>query len=314
MTVFTITHGDDVDGLTCGAFMKRLFETKMFLANYDNLEIALSKVQPNIDTLYICDLNIREALVPRLLQINEFTKIIIIDHHQMSHELRQRLKKAGIDIRLETTDCAGILVYDTFKEELGIQARRIAAYAAISDMFEKGPLASKILSHLDRKFAQHEAQILTHALSSDQTIDFKRKIIKALSQYEYPHRIENVVDKAISCLEEMTKIKEIIPDNATVVGRLAYMEAINDYSTGGISNLIIDTLGVDVGVSYKENGAFINISLRGELELDLHLGDISKNLASKLNGFGGGHQRASGLKIPKNNLEMFLNEIIKIIN
>jgi oligoribonuclease NrnB/cAMP/cGMP phosphodiesterase (DHH superfamily) len=286
----------------------------MFLANYDNLEIALSKVQPTVDTLYICDLNIREALVPRLLEINEFAKIIIIDHHQMSDELFQKLTRAGIDIRLETNDCAGILVYDTFKEELGIQARRIAAYAAISDMFENGPLASKILSHLDRKFAQHEAQILTHALSSDQTIDFKRKIMKALSQYDYPHRIDGVVDKAISCLEEMTKIKEMIPGKATVVGRLAYMEAINDYSTGGISNLIIDTLGVDVGISYKENGGFINISLRGELDLDLHLGDISKNLASKLNGFGGGHQRASGLKIPKDNLEIFLNDIIKIIN
>jgi RecJ-like exonuclease len=314
MKVFLISHGDDVDGLTCGAFIKRLFNADMFLANYDNLEIALDKVQPHINKLFICDLNIREALVPKILEISKFADIHIIDHHQMNDTLKKRLEAAGVTIRLDTHDCAGILVYDTFKEELGIEARRIASYAAISDMFENGPIASKILSHLDRKFAQHEAQILTHALSADQTIDFKRKIIQALSEYDYPHRIEGVTEAAIRCLEEITRIKELIPQNATIVGRLGFMEAINNYSTGGISNLLIDTLGVDVGVSYKENGEFINISLRGELNLDIHLGDISKELGQKLDGFGGGHHRASGLKIPTENFELFLEEIKSIVN
>lgn len=314
MTVFLISHGDDVDGLTCGAFIKRIFDADMFLANYDNLEVALDKVQPHIDKLYICDLNIREALEQKILEITKFAEIHIIDHHQMNDSLRKRLEAAGVTIRLDTRDCAGILVYDTFKEELGMEARRIASYAAISDMFENGPIASKILSHLDRKFAQHEAQILTHALCANQTNDFKRKIINALSEYNYPHRIDGVTEVAIQYLEEMTHIKELIPQNAIIVGRLAYMEAINNYSTGGISNLLIDTLGVDVGISYKENGEFINISLRGELNLDIHLGNISKELGQKLNGFGGGHQRASGLKIPTKNFEQFLVEIKAIIN
>lgn len=314
MTVFTIIHGDDADGLTCGAFLKRVKGGEMYLANYDNMEKALLKVKPPVDTLYICDLNIRDALEPDLMRINEFAKINIIDHHQMSPDLMERLRKNGVNIRLETGDCAAVLVYDTFKTQLGSEGKRLAAYAAISDMFENGPIADTILAKLDRKFAQHEAQLLTHALSADQTIPFKRMVMEELSKYSYPHRIPGVVEKAIQCLEEMTKIKELIPSHAKVDGRVATMEAINDYSTGGISNLLIDTLGVDVGISYKANGDYYNMSLRGEKMLKEHLGDMCKEIGGKYNGFGGGHQRASGLKIPKENLEAVLTEFSDRLN
>ena len=314
MTVHAIVHGDDVDGLTCGAFLRRLTGCDVYMANYDNLEHALDRVTPPVKTLYICDLNIREALVPDLMRIREFADVNIIDHHQMSDEMMARLRDAGIGVVLDTRDCAGVLVYDVFREELGQGAARIAAYAAISDMFEDGPLGSQILAKIDLKFAQHEAQILTHALSMNQTIDFKRVILDELSRYGYPHRIPGAVDLAVQCLEEMTVMKEKISAKAVSVGRLAHMGAVNEYSTGGIANLIIDTLGVDVGVSYKENGDYVNVSLRGELGLPEHLGDISRDLGEKYSGFGGGHQRASGVKIPKAHLEAFLADLVEIFS
>ncbi len=314
MTVHAIVHGDDVDGLTCGAFLRCLTGCDVYMANYDNLEHALDRVTPPVKTLYICDLNIREALVTDLMRIREFADINIIDHHQMSDEFMARLRDAGISVVLDTRDCAAVLVYDVFREELGRGAARIAAYAAISDMFEDGPLGSRILAKIDRKFAQHEAQILTHALSMNQTIDFKRVILDELSRYGYPHRIPGAVDLAVQCLEEMTGMKEKISAKAVPVGRMAHMGAVNEYSTGGIANLIIDTLGVDVGVSYKENGEYVNMSLRGELGLPEHLGDISMGLGEKYGGFGGGHQRASGVKIPKEHLEAFLADLAEIFS
>lgn len=314
LTVFTIIHGDDVDGLTCGAFIKRVKGGEFYLANYDNLDNALEKVKSPVETLYICDLNIRESLEPELKRIGKFASINIIDHHQMSSDLYKRLEKNGVNIRLETEDCAAVLVYDTFKSELGREGMRLAAYAAISDMFEEGPLANPILSKMDRKFAQHEAQLLTHALSSDQSIEFKRMVMEDLSRYSYPHRIEGVVEKAIMCLEDMTRIKEAIPDNSKVFGRVAIMEATGDNSTGGISNLLIDTLRVDVGISYKSNEDYYNISLRGEKELREHLGDLSKELGLKYDGFGGGHQRASGIKVPRKSLKPLLDELTARIN
>ena len=308
MTTLSIVHGDDADGLTCGAFLKRITGGDVYLANYDNLENALQKVNPPVDMLYICDLNMRDALEQEILRIREFANIHIIDHHQMSPKFMELLRKVGVTIRLETEDCASVLVYDTFKHQLGQEGKRLAAYAAISDMFEDGPLGDQIMSKLDRKFAQHEAQLLTHALGADQTMEFKRLVLEELSKYSYPHRIPGLVEKAIESLEEMTQMKEQIPDNARVLGRIAIMESINDYSTGGISNLLIDTLGTDVGISYKANGEFYNMSLRGEKMLEEHLGDMCKEIAGKYGGFGGGHQRASGMKIPREHLQAVLDE------
>jgi len=215
MTVLSIIHGDDADGITCGAFLKRVKGGEVYLANYDNLENSLQKVNPPVDTLYICDLNIRDALEPELLRIREFSDIHIIDHHQMSPEFMERLKDSGVKIRLETEDCASVLVYDTFKDQLGQEGKRLAAYAAISDMFENGPLGDQIMSRLDRKFAQHEAQLLTHALGADQTMEFKRLVLEELSKFGYPHRIPGLVEKAIQSLEEMTQMKELIPASQT---------------------------------------------------------------------------------------------------
>jgi oligoribonuclease NrnB/cAMP/cGMP phosphodiesterase (DHH superfamily) len=314
VTVFTIVHGDDTDGLTCGAFLKRVKGGELYLANYDNIEKALQKVKPPVDTLYICDLNVREELEHELMRIKEFAKINIIDHHQMDPDMMARLRKQGVNIRLETGDCAAVQVYDTFKSQLGKEGKRLAAYAAISDMFDNGPIADRILAKMDRKFAQHEAQLLTHALSSDQSIRFKRVVLDELSKYNYPHRIIGVVERAIKCLEGMTKIKELIPSHAKVTGRVASMESINDYSTGGISNLLIDTLGVDVGISYKTNGESYNMSLRGEMMLEEHLGEMCKEISAMFGGFGGGHSRASGMKVPKENIEQVLEEFNKRLN
>ena len=156
----------------------------------------------------------------------------------------ERLTGLGVQVTLDTRDCAAVLVYDAFREQLGWEASRLAAYAAISDMFEGGPLASALLGRMDRKFAQHEAQILTHALSMDQTLDFKRLAIRELSAYSYPHRILGAVEAAVTCLEEMAALKEAIPASATIRGRGAIMEAVGGHSTGALANLLTDKWGV----------------------------------------------------------------------
>jgi len=78
-----------------------------------------------------------------------------------------------------------------------------------------------------------------------------------------------------------------------------------------MANLLMDALGVDVGISYKANGEYVNVSLRGMTGLSEHLGDIAKALGQRLGGFGGGHQRASGVKLPKEKLEAFIDEVVR---
>ncbi len=313
MRVVTITHGDDVDGLTCGAFLKRLVGGETVFANYDNLEEALQGVEPPVDRVYICDLNLRDQLEPLLARITGFSQLHIYDHHQMSPRLMEALRARGASVRLETGDCAAMLVWDSHREELGWEARRMAGYAAISDMFEEGPIAQGVLARLDRKFTQHEAQLLTHALWEDPSKEFKYTVMEHLSRFEYPHRIPGLVEKAVDFLEEMARLKELIAGNARVEGRVGFME-VEGHSTGVVANLIIEALGVDVAVGYKLDDSHASLSLRGWKGLQEHLGELCMELGSRFHGFGGGHSRASGIKVPRENLEPLLSELKKRLN
>jgi len=314
MNGYAIVHGDDADGLTCGAFLKRLTGCEVYLANYDNIEDALARVQPPVTSLTICDLNVREALEGELTRIRSFAEVAIIDHHQMEAGFMARLRGLGVNVTLDTQDCAAVLVYKAHTERLGRDAARLAAYAAISDMFEDGPTASSILARMDRKFAQHEAHILTHALARDQSLEFRRHVMEWLGRYSYPHRIPGAVETAVRGLEDMASVKDLIPSAARVWGRVAVVEAAAGHTTGAMANLIMDALGVDVGVSYKANGEYVNVSLRGMTGLPEHLGDMAKDLGRRFYGFGGGHQRASGVKLPRDRLDAFIEELTTRLN
>ncbi len=309
-----ITHGDDPDGLVCAALLRRLFGTETILANYDDLEEALGGIEPGYDSLYITDLNLREALVPQIERIRGFATVTIIDHHPMEPTLSAWLRSIGVEIIHDTSDCASALVYDHFKEQLERDAARLAAYAAVNDMFEDGPIASKLMDGMDRKFVGHEALLLGSALGSDQSKPFKERIVEELSRYAYPHRIRGVVEAAMSQLEKIVRIKETVPGRAKILGRLAYMECGEDLSTGEVANIVMDTLLVPVGLCWKEQGEMVNISMRGERRLPEHLGDIASRLSKRHGGFGGGHARASGAKVPRAKLDAFLADLAGELN
>jgi RecJ-like exonuclease len=313
MTVINITHGEDPDGLSCAA-MLQIKDAEVKMANYDNFDGVLTSIQPPVDEVFITDLNIREALLDEIQRISHFAEITIIDHHPMKEEVYTQLIELGVQLIHDLRECAGVLIYNHFKNQLPQKASKLAAYAAISDMFEDGPLASEILARMDRKLTQHEALILSHAMQQDSTQEFKNLILKELSQFTYPHRIPGVLKAASDYLERAAEIREDLPDRTTRLGRLAYTECKGDISTGAVANLIMDTMGVDVGICYKGNEEFYNISLRGERNLKEHLGDIAQNLATEHGGFGGGHKRAAGSKIPREKITDFIKDISKVLD
>jgi RecJ-like exonuclease len=310
----SITHGDDVDGLTCGALLIRLFDAKVIPANYDDLEEALVSIGEDIEQLFITDLNLREVLIPLIEDIRRHASVIIIDHHPMDKNLSNSLRRLGVEIIHDTRDCASALVYEHFKDRLKSDATRLAAYAAISDMFEDGPVASRLMDGMDRKFVQQEALLLSFALNCNQSKTFKKRLLKELSCYAYPHRIRGIVEAAVAQLEKIVKIKETVKEKAIVAGRLAYMECDDDSSTGEVANIVMDTLLVPVGMCWKDQGGMVNISLRGERRLSEHLGDLVASLSKKHGGFGGGHARASGAKVPRDKLDAFIVDLAAALN
>ena len=310
----SITHGDDVDGLTSGALLLRLFDAKVVPANYDDLDEALTSVGKDVDKLFITDLNLREALLPLIEGVRKHAEVTLIDHHPMEKSLANALKGLGVEVVHDTRDCASVLVYNHFRDRLEPDAARLAAYAAVSDMFEDGPIASRLMDGMDRKFVQNEALMLSAALGADQSEVFKRRILKELSVYAYPHQIKGVVKASIAQLEKIVKIKEVVKIKAKRIGRLAVMECGDDSSTGEVANVIMDTLLVDVGMCWKEQEGMVNISLRGERRLAEHLGEIASKLSKKYGGFGGGHARASGAKVPRDKLEAFIEDLAAGLN
>ncbi len=314
MPTVSITHGDDVDGLTSGALLKRLFKAKVVPANYDDLEEALRGVVGNVDRLFITDLNLRDVLLPLIADIRGHAVVTVIDHHPMEKGLADALEALGVEVVHDTRDCASALVYNHFKERLEPDAARLAAYAAVSDMFEDGPIASRLMDGMDRKFVQNEALMLSAALGADQSEAFKRRLLDELSGYAYPHRIKGVVEASVSQLEKIVRIKETVAVRARRMGRLAVMECGDDSSTGEVANVVMDTLLVDVGMCWKDQGEMVNISLRGERRLPEHLGELASRLSKKYGGFGGGHARASGAKVPRDKLDAFIGDLAAALN
>ena len=310
MKTVCISHCEDADGLICAALLRHLKDASTMLVTYDEFEDALKSLQPPVGELYICDLNIRESLLGEVLRINRFASVTFVDHHPTSAEVLEGLATSGVTVVHSPLDCASALLYDHLREDLGREASRLAAYAAVSDQFEDGPIASKLLSRLDRHFVQHEALILTHALHRETTARFRSLVVEELSRFAFPHRIKGADEAALAHLKHTAGLLETLPAKASRLGRLAYVGAIDDTSIGAVAGLLVDAMDVDVGVSHKrgDKGA-ISISIRGRRGLQLHLGEVTRRLAERYGGFGGGHRRASGASIPRQSLMEFIRDL-----
>lgn len=305
-----ISHGEDADGLTCVALLRRLKDASPVLVTYDDFEDALKGVGAPLEALYICDLNVREALVGEILRINGFADVAIFDHHPAAEGVLEELRENGVTVVHSVDDCASVLLYDHYREEMGREAGRLAAYAAWADQFEDGPIASMLLREFDRQSVQHEALILAHAITKRPDAEFKSLVVKELSGLATPHRIPGASKAALAHLEEVAGLIETLAVSTTVLGRMAYFEAPKGAPTGTMAGLITDAAGVDVGLCYTlKGGDLVNVSIRSRRGLPFHLGEITRRIARAQEGFGGGHKRASGASIPQEGLRGFIDDL-----
>ncbi len=307
--IICISHAEDADGLTCAALLKRLKGALPVLATYDDFEEILKGVKPPVSEVYICDLNIREALVNEILRINDFASVTILDHHPSKEGVLEKLVEGGVKLVHSPLDCASVLVYDHFREELGRGAGRLAAYAAWADQFEDGPIATLLLREYDRQLVQYEGLTLAHAIINRPTEEFKSLIIETLSVEEFPHRIPDITEAAKAQIEYKAGLIESVGEVASKRGNIAFVKAEEGWPIGTVAGLLMDAVGANVGLCYSEkDNAKINISIRSRRGFSFHLGEITQRIAESVGGFGGGHKRASGASISKSGLDGFLRD------
>lgn len=309
--ILCISHIKDVDGCVCAALIRRATKSQFLLTNYGNITQCLRRVENKYDLIYICDLGINESIMKEFDRIQQHTKIIYIDHHHIDKDVFKKLEKMDIKIVHNKRDSAGVLTFNLFKEILPREAGLLASYAAISDRLEDGPIAKKIIQQYDREFVLYETMLLSYALNKADEV-FKKRIVRRLSNLEYPHRIKDVPTIALEQVERIAVLRTELPLKASKNGDIVFIEVTDD-SLGAIANLLLDVCDATIGICYRTNPQMqvSDLSIRGSASIKLDLGKITSQLAKKFDGFGGGHPKACGARIPTPRIMEFISALGK---
>jgi RecJ-like exonuclease len=316
MKGYCISHRKDVDGLGSGALAVAATRGEIILSDYDDLIDNLRKVPDDADRLVITDLgtdsaDFREYLA-EIKRIAKRAEVTHIDHHFMSEQAKRQLRKAGVRLVHDTTECASILAYKTFKDALPERARLIALCGAVTDYMDDAPLAKKLMEQGDRHFVLMEASMLSFALGGmEAKAGFPEMVVHELAKMKSPHEIEGVPEAAVEELRRVAGLGDFVKANGKKEGRLAYM-VTSQYSTGQVAKLLIGAFDVPVGVALKQKQeGWYEVSLRSTSESRVHLGRTIAKISERLGGSGGGHRRAAGCRVPASRMNEMISALAK---
>jgi RecJ-like exonuclease len=212
----------------------------------------------------------------------------------------------------DTSECASILTYLTFRKVLPERARLIALCGAVTDYMDDAPVAKKLMEQGDRQFVLYEASMLSFALGGMEAKEgFPELVVEELSKMKHPHEIPGVPQAAMEELEKVSRLGDQVKAQGKKKGRLAYM-VTTQYSTGQIAKLLIGAFEVPVGVAMKEKQqGWYEVSLRSTSEGRVHLGRTIAKISARLGGSGGGHRKAAGCRVPVSKVKEMLGALAK---
>ena len=325
MTSICLSHKEDVDGICSAALVKTAFDlSKVILVDYANLISRLEKVAAMLDKieqLFICDLGLskkNEQKFTELLQkiVSTGAEVIYIDHHDISKETLQALKKADVTLIRTIEECTSMQVYTKYKKKLPEHAAFFAAMGALTDYMENKPLASAAVSRFDRQFLMLESTALSYMISANQHDDaFLIKMVETLAKMKYPHDIKGGFEMAEKFAKKVANAVESIRESVVELDNLAHAPSTVDLSSSMVVNFVLGSSGKPAAMVYrlKDDLKSYVISIRGSSDSKVHLGRLTNDIASELGGSGGGHDRACGAVIPKANLQKFIETLDRSI-
>lgn len=348
-SIICLSHREDVDGILSAALIKAAFKTKLtqiVLTDYANLlsklqqiskmvskEIAntsltltTEKNERKIDRndrrtkpqrLFICDLGVSKKTQDRFVGfvkdiISKGTKVTYIDHHEIDNGIKKELKKSGATLIHSVGECTSVHIYYKYRHKLDSHAAFFAASAALTDYMESRPRASTLISRWDRQFLMLEATALSYMISSNQNNEeFLARVVDILSMMKYPHDIEGGFAIAERYSIKVAEAVRTVQDAIVTKKNVAYTPSISDLAASVIVNFVLGISEKPVAMVYRLK-ADINsyvISIRASNACKVHLGRIVNDIASKMGGSGGGHEKACGAMVPKDKLEEFIDSI-----
>lgn len=310
-----VAHIKDVDGLASAALVKMATGSSVALADYGDLIDILSKIESG-NEVFVCDLGMNETIskgfVSEIKRLSKECNVTYIDHHPLPPSLREEINNAGAYIINSPSECSGVLTYWHLRKKLPRRAALLACYAAVTDYMDDGPKAQEFIGGFDRQYILMEATILAFAIAySGGNENFLSRVVDSLADMKPPHQIEGVVEFAQRHAEKMNELLSTIGRTGRSYGKFAYAES-EEHSLGHVANLLIGEFQVPVGVALRRDpkNGLSEVSMRAHFKDKHHLGGIAGRIAKKLGGAGGGHAKASGLRIPTLRIPQFL-ELLK---
>jgi len=280
----------------------------------DELEALRNDVK--LKKLFICDVGLNkqtnDSFVDLLTELRKKRiSVTYVDHHDMDPKVITKLKKIKVNLIHDISECTAVLVYDAFKKKLSEHSTFIAACGAITDYMENRPIASKLLQMYDRQFALVNATVLTYNIVGHQKDpDYLLYLVDELSESKFPHELPNTYEFAQIQVGKLAEIMSKVRKSMKISKNLAHMEVLDSGASGAV-NFVLGFSGKDVGIAYKErvDKGIYAVSVRGSSSCKIHLGRLVSSVSAKFGGSGGGHDRACGAVIPKNNIKKFLHEM-----
>ena len=313
-----VSHKEDADGVSSAALIKQAFGGDTILVDYpgmmDELEALRNDVK--LKKLFICDVGLNkqtnDSFVDLLTELRKKRiSVTYVDHHDIDPKVTTKLKKIKVNLIHDISECTAVLVYDAFKKKLSEHSTFIAACGAITDYMENRPIASKLLQMYDRQFALVNATVLTYNIVGHQKDpDYLLYLVDELSESKFPHELPNTYEFAQIQVGKLAEIMSKVRKSMKVSKNLAHMEVLDSGASGAV-NFVLGFSGKNVGIAYKERidkGIFA-VSVRGSPSCKTHLGRLVSSVAAKFDGSGGGHDKACGAVIPKDNMKKFLREM-----
>ena len=316
--ILCVSHKEDADGISSAALIKQAFGGDTILVDYpgmmDELEALRNDVK--LKKLFICDVGLNkqtnDSFVDLLTELRKKRiSVTYVDHHDIDPKVTTKLKKIKVNLIHDISECTAVLVYDAFKKKLSEHSTFIAACGAITDYMENRPIASKLLQMYDRQFALVNATVLTYNIVGHQKDpDYLLYLVDELSESKFPHELPNTYEFAQIQVGKLAEIMSKVRKSMKVSKNLAHMEVLDSGASGAV-NFVLGFSGKNVGIAYKERidkGIFA-VSVRGSPSCKTHLGRLVSSVAAKFDGSGGGHDKACGAVIPKDNMKKFLREM-----
>jgi RecJ-like exonuclease len=316
-----ISHKEDADGICSATMIKAAFDvSKVILVDYANMIAKLEKIAASdgkIERLFICDLGLskknEQKFVELLGQIAASgAEVTYIDHHDISKEIVQALKKAGVMLIHTIEECTSVQVYNKYRKKLPDHAAFFAAMGALTDYMESKPIASTVVPRFDRQFLMLESTALSYMISASQhEDDFLVKIVDTLAKMKYPHDVKGGFEIAEKYVKKVANAVDAIKESVVELDNLAHAPSTVELSSSMVVNFVLGTSGKPAAMVYKfkDDISSYVVSIRGSASCKVHLGRLVNEIASNLGGSGGGHDRACGAVIPKDRLQEFIKTL-----